>query len=154
MPEQNPREFQFGLQVERGYVSSPDAHSKFILQRDWDWHRLVAQFRCGSALDDEMLRLVGNEDFQIAIGHWETRARFARANFKSARQLRDALRRCSEREWVGFQLYYAMTADEVRACSGHELTSAILAGLAAVVPAMNLCMQVPLAAAPVDRRRS
>ncbi len=144
MAEEKPREFQCGLQIERGYVRAPKEDSQFILQRDWDWHRLVAQFRCGSALDDQLVRLVCKEEFSVAIGNWEKRTRFDRKNFKSARQLRDALRHCSDGEWAGFQLYYPMTEREVRACSGQELTDAMVATFAAVVPSMNLCMQVPL----------
>lgn len=142
--EEEPREFQCGLQVERGYVRGAKTDSQFILQRDWDWHRLVAQFRSGSPLDAALRRLIQKEEFAIAIGHGESRARFDRNSFKSARQLRDALRRASDREWVGFQLYYPMTEREVRACSGQELVNAMVAAFAAVVPVMNLCMQVPL----------
>jgi hypothetical protein len=144
MADDKPREFQCGLQVERGYVRAPKEDSSFILQRDWDWHRLAAQFRCDSPLDAELQRLIGREDFVAAIGHWESRARFDKGNFKSARQLRDALRRCSDREWAGFQLYYPMSEKEVRACSGRELTGAMVAAFEAVVPAMNLFMQVEL----------
>src|SRR5208283_4045292 len=97
----------------------------------------------GTPLDDELHRLVRKEGFTIAIGHWETRIRFRKANFRSARQLRDALRGCSQRQWAGFQLYYPMPEREVRACTGRDLMNAITAAFAAVVPSMNCCMQAP-----------
>ena len=41
-----------------------------------------------------------------------------------------------------------MPAAEVRACSGYELVQAIAGVFEEVIPAMNCCMQVPLAEPP------
>jgi hypothetical protein len=38
-----------------------------------------------------------------------------------------------------------MPEKEVRGCTGYELVRAVLGAFGEVVPAMNLCMQVPLA---------
>jgi len=44
--DREKRVFQFGLQVERGYLAS-SAYEGNTLQKDWDWHRLVRA--CGRA---------------------------------------------------------------------------------------------------------
>jgi hypothetical protein len=136
--------FKSGLQVERGYAQGPEPYPGCLLQQDWDWHRLMRQYRDGSELDGELRRLLGREGFVAEIGDWEANAVFAAKNFRSAAQLREAVRRCPRREWVGFQLYYPMPAKEVKACSGLELVKAVLGVFAEVTPAMNACMQVPL----------
>src|ERR1700679_3030092 len=69
-------------------------------------------------------------------------------NFKSARQIHDAAKKCAKREWTGFQLYYPMPEKEVRASTGYELVKAITDVFAEVTPAMNCCMQVPLTSSP------
>lgn len=144
--DSSPRVFKAGLQLERGYLRGPEADKGWGLKDDWDWHRLVAQLRAGSDLDGELHRLLKREGFVAEVGDWEANAVFTRKNFTSARQLRDALRRAPATQWVGFQLYYPMPEKELRACSGYELVQAIVGAFAAVVPAMNACMQVPLVA--------
>ena len=79
---------------------------------------------------------------------------FTKKNFKSARQIRDAAKNYSKREWAGFQLYYPMPETEVRACTGSELVQAICGVFQEVTASMNCCMQVPLVLNQVHRTRS
>jgi hypothetical protein len=144
--EQSERVFKAGLQVERGYAKGPEPYPGCLLKKDWDWHRLMAQCADGTALDRELRRLLGREGFTAEIGDWEANAVFTRKNFRSARQIRDAVRGCSSRDWVGFQLYYPMPAREVKRCTGYELVRAVCGVFSEVVPAMNACMQISLSA--------
>ena len=145
--DRDPSVFKSGLQIERGYAQGPEPFPGCLLQSDWDWHRLMKQCRAGSALDRELKRLLTRDGFSAEIGDWEANAVFTAKNFKSAQQVRDAARKYSRREWMGFQLYYPMPASEVRACTGYELVKAVCGVFAEVVSAMNACMQVPLKAA-------
>jgi len=151
--------FKFGLQVERGYAVRPAPYEGALLQKDWDWHRLIAQCSEGSALDLELLRLLRREGFVAEIGDWERNTRFDADNYRHARQLREALRRYPRTRWAGFQLYYSMTKREVGSCTGLELVRAIEGAFVEVVPAMNLCMQIRLESAgaatePGDGRKA
>jgi hypothetical protein len=145
--DQRARVFTSGLQIERGYATGPAPYPGCLLQNDWDWHRLMKQCATGTVLDRELVRLLGREGFVAEVGDFETNAVFKADNFKSARELRTAVKNYADREWVGFQLYYPMPAAEVRACTGYELVKAICGVFAEVVPAMNACMQVPLTSA-------
>jgi len=137
--------FQSGLQIERGYAQGPEPYPGCLLKDDWDWHRLIKQSATGSELDGELQRLVKREGFVVEVGDWETNTVFAKKNFISARQIREAARKYPKRDkWAGFQLYYSMPEREVRASGGYELVKAIGGAVAGVVPAMNCCMQVPL----------
>jgi hypothetical protein len=136
--------FKSGLQIERGYAQGPESYPGCLLKDDWDWHRLVAQCAAGTKLEKELKRLVTREGFVVEVGNWEANAIFTAKNFKSVRQIRDAVKKYSRREWVGFQLYYPMPEKEVRACTGYELVQAIRGVFDEVVPAMNCCMQVAL----------
>lgn len=142
--DEEPPTFHCGLTIERGYVRAPGKGSSFILQRDWDWHRLTKQLRSGSQLDGELLRLLRKEEFVAEIGNYDARVRFDKTTFRSARQLAEAMGRAKDREWAGFLLYYPISERELRSCSGQELTAAIMAAFRATVPVMNLCMEVPL----------
>jgi hypothetical protein len=141
--------FQSGLQVERGYTSVPARYPGNLLQEDWDWHRLTRGCRKGSALDEQLRRLLLEEGFVAEIGGWEQNLMLKKGNFTSAAQLRAASRKIPGDRWGGFQLYYPMPAREVRGCSGYELVKAIQGIFEEVIPAMNLCMQVPLQ--PVEK---
>jgi hypothetical protein len=143
------RAVKAGLQVERGYAEPPEPYPGCLLREDWDWHRLVTQCREGSELDSELHRLIGREEFTAEVGDWEANAVFDRRSFSSARQIGQRLERYPRRQWVGFQLYYAIPETEVRKSSGLELTRALCAVFDEVVPAMNACMQVPLQGAGV-----
>ncbi len=141
--DRTERVFQSGLQVERGYAGSSPWPGN-TLETDWDWHRLMAECRPGSALDGELHRLLEREGFVAEIGDFERNAVFRRGCFSSAAELNAAAALVPGDRWAGFQLYFPMPASEVQAGSGHELVRAIEAVFDEVVPAMNLCMQVPL----------
>jgi hypothetical protein len=138
--------FQSGLQVERGHVRGTTSYPGTLLQEDWDWHRLLAQCRKGTDLDRELARLLRAEGFVAEIGDFEANFVLDRESYTSAAQLAGAARGIDPQAYGGFQLYYPMPALELRNCSGYELVKAVLAVFAEVIPAMNLCMQVPLAA--------
>jgi hypothetical protein len=141
--DRDTRTFEFGLQVERGYLRGGES---WVLRDDWDWHRLMKQCAKGTALDEEMARLVRREGFTAAVDGEGGTAAFRGRDFKSAAQIRAAARKCASDQWAGFQLFYPMPEKELRSCTGRELILAVLGAFAEVVPAMNMCMQVPLAA--------
>ena len=124
--------------------SGPEPYPGCLLKDDWDWHRLIGQCAAGSVLDKELHRLLKREGFVVEVGDFESNAVFTKKNFKSARQIRDAAKNYSKREWAGFQLYYPMPEKEVRACTGFELVQAICGVFDEVTAAMNCCMQVRL----------
>ena len=142
--DRGARVFQSGLQVERGHLSG-DAYPGTLLREDWDWHRLLRQCRRGTPLDRELDRLLRSEGFVAEIGDFEENRLLNGDSFRSAGQLAAAARRIRPEDFGGFQLYYPMPARELRGCAGYELVRAVLAVFAEVLPAMNLCMQVPLA---------
>ncbi len=142
--DQEKQIFKSGLQIERGYADGPEPYPGCLLKPDWDWHRLMKQCASNTALDRELRRLLNREGFVAETGDWEANAVFTAKNFKSARQIRDAVKNYPKREWVGFQLYYPMPEREVRGCSGYELVKAVTGVFAEVVPVMNGCMQVQL----------
>jgi hypothetical protein len=137
------RVFQIGLTVERGFVRGRPPFAGIRLSRDWDWHRLMAQCVRGSALDEEMTRLVRNEGFTAKIGG-DRSASFTAAGFRSAAQVRAAAAKAPPAAWAGFDLFFPMPENEVRAATGWEIVQAILGAYAELAPFMNMCMQVPL----------
>ena len=143
--DREKRIFEFGLQVERGYVRDADGASGtpgWVLADDWDWHRLIRQCAKGTALDAEVRRLILREGFVAEMNGGGEGA------LSSAAGIRAAARKCPADQWAGFQLYYPMPEREVRACTGFELVTAVLGAFAQVVPVMNMCMQVPLPVKP------
>ena len=126
--------FQSGLQVERSQGMADD----------WDWNRLVKQCGKDTPLDRELSRLVRREGFIARIMGGSQTASFDARSWSSSLQVRAAARKVSSREWAGFQLFYPMSAQEVRACSGLELVRAVQAVFGEVVEAMNQCMQIRL----------
>jgi hypothetical protein len=136
--------FQCGLQVERGYVSGSPAMQGARLQKDWDWHRLMKQCAKGTALDEELGRLLRREGFVVAVEGEEGGATFGGRSFRDAGQIKEVARTAAPGRWAGFQLYYPMAASEVKASSGYELVQAVMGAFAEVVPSMNLCMQIAL----------
>ena len=139
--------FKSGLQVERGYVSGPEAENPWGLKDDFDWHRLVKQCRPGTALDRELQRLVQHEGFVAAVISEEAGGGLTERHFTSVTPLRAALRRCAPQRWAGFQLYYPMPESELRGCTGYELVQAVAGVFEEVIPAMNCCMDIPLVSA-------
>ncbi len=140
--------FQSGLQIERGYVQAPRDFPNCRLREDWDWNRLVKSLRPGSAMERELRRLVLREGFKIWAGSWETEpADFSKSNFPSMGALRRVLETAAPRHWAGFQLYYPMSEEEVRATTGLDLVESMLAVFKEVTAAMNLTMQIQLGTA-------
>ncbi len=143
--DRNDSIFKSGLHVERGLGNSSKDRPAFQLQEDWDWHRLIKGLRGNrSRLYRALRRLVLEDHFHIHAGTRGKYTRYSHLNFPSAAELRRTLTEYSDQEWVVFQLYYPMAADEVKDSTGSDLIEAILAILQEVVPVMNLCMQVPL----------
>jgi hypothetical protein len=142
--DREARVFEPGMTVERGYLSGPESRKSWGLKEDWDWHRLVRQCAKGSALDEELRRLLKSEGFTVSVMGGAGTVRFDARNFTSALQVRNAAKKCPPREWAGINVYYPMPEAEVRSCTGYELVKAVEGVFAQLVPAMNLCMQVPL----------
>jgi hypothetical protein len=137
--------FKCGMQVERGYVKAPRGYRECQLRSDWDWRRLVGSLQPRSPMERELKRLVLREGFILRGGSWETEAAcFSRNNFPSLQKLRRLLAAAPAAHWAGFQLYYPMSEDEVRASTGLDLVESMLAVFREVTPAMNLCMQIQL----------
>jgi hypothetical protein len=142
--DRDRRVFEPGFTVERGYASGPESRKAWGLKEDWDWHRLVRRCTRGGALDAELRRLVKGEGFVVSVAGGAGAVRLDARGWSSALQVRNAARKCPDREWAGVSVYYPMPEAEVRACSGYELVKAIEGVFAQLVPAMNLCLQVPL----------
>jgi hypothetical protein len=137
--------FKCGMQVERGYLRAPRGYRECQLQSDWDWHRLLRSLQPRRPMEQELKRLVGREGFMLYGGSWETEsAYFSRHSFPSMHKLRRLLAAAPPAHWAGFQIYYQMSEDEVRASTGLDLVESVLAVFREVTPAMNLCMQVQL----------
>lgn len=141
------RQFECGMQVERGYVKAPSDFPACELKPDWDWHRLLKSLRSGGFMERELSRLVGKEGFKLRLGNWDTSQEFGKGNLPVASKLRRILSSAPGDRWAGFQLYYPMTAEEARAASGLDLVEAMLAVFEEVTPAMNACMQVEISLA-------
>lgn len=150
MMDTDERLFRTGLQVERGYVKAPRGARAWQLGEDWDWHRLVAALKPRSVLDREIRRLL-REGFRVFAGSWESEAaEFGARGYPGAGAVREALETAPKNQWAGFQLYYPMTEEDVRASSGPDLVEAILAVFDEVTPAMNVVAEVPLRARGKD----
>jgi hypothetical protein len=142
--DRGAREFQCGLQVERGFTDASAAVPGCVLAGDWDWKRLMKHCADGTDLDRELRRLILREGFTARIGDWRKPAVFTKANFSSAAQLRAATRGVRRDRWAGFALFYSMPEAELRATGGYELVQAVCGAFAETAASMNLCMQVPL----------
>jgi hypothetical protein len=138
------RLFQCGMAVERGVVTGSPSYPGIKQRHDWDWHRFIKQCDAGTDLDRELRRLVAREGFRASITGRDLAAVLGKKDFTGARQLRDLARKAPPDAWAGFDLFYPMPESEVKASTGYELVQGILGAFAEVVPAMNLCMQVPL----------
>ena len=139
--------FKCGIQVERGYLKAPREYRYCELREDWDWHRLLRALKPDSPMERELQRLVLREGFLLHAGSWEDEPlRFSRADFPGAMKLRRLLESAPKNRWAGFQIFYPMGPKEVRNSTGLDLLESILAVFSEVTPAMNLCMQIRLAA--------
>jgi hypothetical protein len=137
------RRFKCGLQVERGYVRAPREMRDCQLRSDWDWQRLVHALEPRSVLMRELRRLADDE-FEVHAGSWSEPHRFRKTTLPGAARLRALLDAAPPREWCGFQVYFALGEDDVRAMKGTDLIDTMLAVFDEVTPAMNECMQIPL----------
>jgi hypothetical protein len=144
--------FKCGLQVERGYIKAPRSSRECLLRPDWDWHRLVKGLRPGGPMERELRRLIVREGFSLFAGSWETElGQFSKENFPGVTRLRRLLDAAPENQWAGFQLYYAMTEEEVRNSTGADLVESMLAVFGEVTPIINMTMQVKLEEGGVAR---
>jgi hypothetical protein len=142
----NPEEqlFQCGLQVERGYVKAPREFAQCQLAEDWDWNRMIRALRPKGPMERELARLL-REGFQIRGGSWEDdTGRISESGFAGVTKLRKALEAAPKNQWAGFQLFYPMTASDVRSATGLDLVESMLAVFKEVTPVMNLTMQTQL----------
>jgi len=143
--ETEEKVFKCGLQIERGYVQAPRSSRECELRPDWDWHRLVKGLRPSSPLERELRRLIIREGFCLCAGSWEReREQFSRENFPGVTHLRRLLVAAPKNHWAGFQLFFAMTEEEVRSATGLDLVESMLAVFREVTPLMNLTMQIQL----------
>jgi hypothetical protein len=92
----------------------------------------------------ELKRLVNREGFRVDAGNWENRQVIRKNKFPIMGRLKKMLEDAPPAEWAGFQVYYPMPEDEVRASSGVDLIESMMAVFEEVTPAMNLCMQIQL----------
>lgn len=140
------RLFKCGVQVERGFLRAPRDFPACKLDRDWDWHRLMAALRPSGRMDKELKRLVTREGFRIRAGSWgDDPVYLSRSNFTGIAGIVRALKAANANEWAGFQLFYAMDEKEVLSSTGGDLVESMMAVFAEVTPVMNLCMQIELA---------
>ena len=126
-------------------IRPPAGNPQIGLGPDWDWHRLLAALVPGGELERQLRRLVRREGVRIDAGSWEPRATFGRGEFPDMDLLHRTLAGADPSSWAGFQVYYPMSRKEVAGSSGVDLVEAMMAVFGEVTPAMNLCMQVPLA---------
>ncbi|HEV2501005.1 MAG TPA: hypothetical protein VGY31_15660, partial [Terriglobia bacterium] len=144
MVDTEEKQFQCGLQVERGYVKAPRGSGMARLRADWDWNRLVSALKTGGQLERELKRLVCREGFRIRSGAWSAPFTFSKSNWPGAAKLRRELARIPANQWAGFQLFYPITEKEMPSFNGVDLVESMLAIFEEVTPAMNLCMQTRL----------
>ncbi len=145
--ETGERRFKCGMQVERGYLRAPAGFAECRLRPDWDWHRLLAGLAPRKPLMREFARLA-DEGFQIHAGSWSDPHLFTGPGLPPPTRMRTALEKAAGRHWCGFQVYYALGEDDVRATSGQELVESMFAVFDEVAPALSLCSQVPLLRVP------
>jgi len=145
------RAAHFGMQIERGFATASRDRRQFLLRDDWDWHRLLAALTPRGALAREIDRLLNREDFLVHAGCWGGESStFSKQNYPGPAKLRRILESAPRNNWAGFQLFYRMTESDVKTTTGLDLVESMLAVYSELLPAMNLCMQVQLAAASAD----
>jgi len=136
--------FKCGMQVERGYIRAPREARECRLRDDWDWHRLLSALKLRSPMERGLRRLLLREGFRLQGGAWGEAGEYSKTNFPPMATLRRMLAQAPASDWAGFQVYYAMTEDEVRASTGLDLVESMLAIFTEVTPLMNLCSQTRL----------
>jgi hypothetical protein len=138
--DREERVFQSGFQVERAPLRPAPDDGPLRLAKDWDWHVLLAALG-----RPELPRLLGRllrEGFRARVGPFSSLTEYDRRSWDPAACRRRA-KNFAAGEWGGFQCYWPMREDEVRATPGPELIDAVLAVFAEVAPAMSLCMYAP-----------
>lgn len=138
--EREDRVFQAGMQVERAPARANADDWGVRIEKDWDWHVLLRALRAAE-LPRRVSALI-REGFRVRVGPFEALEDLDRKSWSAAACLR-AARRKAAREWGGFQLFWPLSEEEVKATPGADLIDAIAAAFDEVVPVMNLCMQVP-----------
>jgi hypothetical protein len=141
--ETDERRFKCGMQVERGYLRPPAGFKECRLRSDWDWHRLLAGLEPRTPLARELARLVA-DGFEIHAGSWRDPHVFTGPRLAPPRRIREKVQQAAGGDWCGFQVYYALDEDAVRATPGAELVEVMFAVFDEVAPVLNLCSQVPL----------
>ena len=138
--DREERTFQAGVQIERA-PKRPDPGDAdgfpVRVERDWDWNVFLRALR-GEELPRLLSRLV-REGFLIRVGAFESLREFRRGDWDLA-GCRRAAGRFSPREWGGFQLFWPMGEEEVKATPGPEIIDAVLAVFDEVAPVLDLCM--------------
>ena len=135
--------FKAGVQVERGLLKTPE-RAAYQLQKDWDWHRLLAALEDGSALYEELRRVVCEDGFSLFAGNWKGPGCFSQTNFPSASDLRGTLQHAAADAWALFQAYYSMDPEQVKASTGTDLMESVLAVFRELTGVINPCMQIRL----------
>ena len=144
MIDREQRIFQAGMQVERA-PKPPKAAWEPTVEKDWDWHVLLKAL--GEAALPSHLSQLLREGFRIRVGAYASRTEYTHHNW-DLNACRRKAQRFSASAWGGFQLFWPMPEQEVRATSGPELVEAIMAVFAEVAPLMNLCMYAPCLQGP------
>lgn len=137
--DREERTLQAGMQVERGYVIPPPEFPQCRLRADWDWHRLLAHLKRGSALERTLRRLIEQDGFHLFVGSWAGGREFAGAHFRGALAVRQVIARAPARQWCGFQLFYPVSEEEIRTMEGRDILDALLAIFSEVTPILDLC---------------
>jgi hypothetical protein len=104
----------------------------------------MAALKPNSPMEKELKRLVLREGFHVYGGTWDDRSELMKPSLPNMQALRRILADAPKSHWAGFQLYYAMTEDEVRDSTGLDLVEAMLAIFSEVTTVMNLCMHTEL----------
>ena len=137
--DRDDRIFQSGMQIERAPKEPGKDDWPIRLQKDWDWNVFLRAMASGD-LPRILARLL-RDGFRVRVGPFGSLVEFDRRDWDPAACRRRAS--FSSREWGGFQLFWPMSEEEVKATPGPDIIDAILAVFDAVVPAMNLCMYAP-----------
>ena len=137
--DEDDRIFQSGLQVERAPTKPVDDSEDVELDQDWDWYVLLNAQR-GEEFPSKVEALL-EEGFRVRVGAFSEPGEYAEESWDTEEVLRDTV--FAEDEWGGFQLFWPMSEEEVKATPGPELIDAISAVFAEISPVMNLCMYSP-----------
>jgi hypothetical protein len=131
--------FHSGMQVERA-PKHPDEKWPVTVEKDWDWHVLLKALH-EEALPCHLSRLL-REGFRLRVGAYASHTEYDHHTWDLSACRRKA-QRFRASAWGGFQLFWPMPEQEVRATPGPDLIEAIMAVFAEVTPVMNLCMYAP-----------